>query len=436
MNGKKLRCRRCRRAVGDAKCLVAAADSGPGPCCIWHMDVDNLPEWIWTSVQQAVWTSGKLNCFHCGSRLGGFSFLNRYRCPCGRDATVHFSRSRVDLDQKPRLLIVPPRRTGRGSAQAQQEEPALGPVCAGGAPQHGAAGDTDAPQLDSSVRREAELQAEPDHEVWSDAVPWESGAPAGLASLAPLASSSAAPQETDDVYFTSEGEAERQEEAVSSSQGPVVLSSLARIRLSKTDQNRLKSQRRKQRRRERWLQSQLQEEEEEEPSSPARPLAGEDVDRDGLTCAVCLDVFFRPRSCLPCAHVFCEPCLRRLARNRAAHTPCPLCRRLIANTGFHRELDHRAKTLFPKVWATRRQNFQNSPSARWPLPSSREQSRFLCCHGRSAEAAWRRWRLTQRPFDLSAQGLPQLPFATLIILFVISVVLLLYLAGFFFTLLT
>ncbi|XP_032426216.1 E3 ubiquitin-protein ligase RNF180-like isoform X1 [Xiphophorus hellerii] len=428
MNGKKLRCRRCRRAVGDATCL--AADCGPVSCCIWHMDVDNLPEWIWISVQQAVWTSGKLNCFHCGARLGGYSFLNRYRCPCGRDATVHFSRSRVDLDQKPRLLIVPRRRTGRGSAQAQQEGPALDPVCAGGTPQHGAAVDTDAPQLDSSVRRAAEPQAESDHEDRSDAVPWESGAPAGLASLASLASSSAAPQETE--------EAERQQEAVSSSQGPVVLSSLARTRLSKTDQNRLKSRRRKQRRRERWLQSQLQEEEEKEPaqSSPARPPACEDVDRDGLTCAVCLDVFFRPRSCLPCAHVFCEPCLRRLARNRAAHTPCPLCRRLISNTGFHRELDHRAKTLFPKVWATRRQNFQNSLSARWPLPSSREQTRYLCCHGRSAEAVWRRWHLNPRPFDLGMQGLPQLPFATLIVLFVISFALLLYLAGFFFTLFT
>ncbi|XP_044000333.1 E3 ubiquitin-protein ligase RNF180-like [Gambusia affinis] len=208
---------------------------------------------------------------------------------------------------------------------------------------------------------------------------------------------------------------------------------MARTRLSKTDLNRLKSRKRKQRRRERWLQSQLLEEEEEE--EPAQSSC-EDVDRDGLTCAVCLDVFFRPRSCLPCAHVFCEPCLRRLARNRAAHTPCPLCRRLITNTGFHRELDHRAKTLFPKVWATRRQNFQNSLSARWPLPSSREQTRFLCCHGRSAEAAWRRWHLTPRPFDLGMQGLPQLPFATLIILFIITFALLLYLAGFFITLFT
>ncbi|MEQ2189160.1 hypothetical protein GOODEAATRI_022403, partial [Goodea atripinnis] len=43
-----------------------------------------------------------------------------------------------------------------------------------------------------------------------------------------------------------------------------------------------------------------------------------------------------PHTCQPCAHVFCEPCLRRLAKNRATNTPCPLCRCLISHTSFHR----------------------------------------------------------------------------------------------------
>ncbi|KAM4720121.1 E3 ubiquitin-protein ligase RNF180 isoform 2-T2 [Anableps anableps] len=418
MNGEKLRCRRCRRAVGDATCLLTA-----------------------------VWTSGKLSCRHCGARLGGFSFLSRSRCPCGRDATVHLSKSRVDLDQKPHVLIVQPRRTSPGTGRAdlshrQREEEtavdrfqlarlsglspivpaeAVDPVRAGETRQHGAAGRTDAPEAASSVRRLAELQSDSDHEVWSDALPWVAEVPGG-------SRSSLEPHQTEEVYFTSEGEAEREAETVSSSQSRAASSSSARARRSKADQNRLKSLRRKQRRRERWLQSQTK----EEPTQAATdcPLTPEDVDRDGLTCAVCLDVFFRPRSCLPCAHVFCEPCLRRLARNRAARTPCPLCRRAISHTGFHRELDRTARTLFPKVWAARKQNFQNSPCARWPLPSSREHPRFFWGHQRSSEAAWEHWRLTPGVFDLNVQG--PLTFATLIILFIITFALLIYIIGFFF----
>ena len=65
-------------------------------------------------------------------------------------------------------------------------------------------------------------------------------------------------------------------------------------------------------------------------------MDSEEEDREGLTCAVCLDVYFSPHSCQPCSHVFCEPCLRTLARNRPTNTPCPLCRTLISHTNFHK----------------------------------------------------------------------------------------------------
>ena len=60
---------------------------------------------------QAQWTVGKLNCQNCGARLGGFNFVNRSECPCGRDAAVHLNKSRVDRDHKHCVLIVQPRRT-------------------------------------------------------------------------------------------------------------------------------------------------------------------------------------------------------------------------------------------------------------------------------------------------------------------------------------
>lgn len=60
----------------------------------------------------------------------------------------------------------------------------------------------------------------------------------------------------------------------------------------------------------------------------------EQGDAEGLTCPVCLDVFFSPHSCQPCGHVFCEPCLRTVAKHRATNTPCPLCRSLILHTNY------------------------------------------------------------------------------------------------------
>ena len=46
-----------------------------------------------------------------------------------------------------------------------------------------------------------------------------------------------------------------------------------------------------------------------------------------LRCAICLDIFERPRT-LPCYHPFCEDCLFLYIRRTGDTTPrCPLCRR-------------------------------------------------------------------------------------------------------------
>ncbi|KAL6097161.1 uncharacterized protein ACO6RY_06316 [Pungitius sinensis] len=169
------------------------------------------------------------------------------------------------------------------------------------------------------------------------------------------------------------------------------MASTASSRLSKREKNRLKSLRRKQRRRERWLHSQL-----EQTESVSAPQS----DSEGVTCAVCLEVYFSPYSCQPCGHVFCEPCLRTIAKNRPTSTPCPLCRTLISHTTFHKELNQTAETFFPKVYAARRRNFQNASCAKWSLPSCRK--RFRSFWGEQRQAAGRRWHFVHGGFTLEA----------------------------------
>uniref|UniRef100_A0A3Q3QHT2 Uncharacterized protein n=1 Tax=Monopterus albus TaxID=43700 RepID=A0A3Q3QHT2_MONAL len=116
-----LRCRRCRKGVIDSACVAMVEDTMENPatvCSIWHVNIDTMPEWMLTSVHQAQWTVGKLNCQNCGARLGGFNFINRSECPCGLDATVHLSKSRVERDIKHYVLIVQPKRSRPEKDQA------------------------------------------------------------------------------------------------------------------------------------------------------------------------------------------------------------------------------------------------------------------------------------------------------------------------------
>ena len=49
-----------------------------------------------------------------------------------------------------------------------------------------------------------------------------------------------------------------------------------------------------------------------------------------LICPVCLDLLHDPFAAIPCKHIFCEPCLRRLGSKNPMNTLCPMCRQRIA----------------------------------------------------------------------------------------------------------
>ncbi|NXN28749.1 RN180 ligase, partial [Nycticryphes semicollaris] len=143
-------------------------------------------------------------------------------------------------------------------------------------------------------------------------------------------------------------------------------------KLNKRERNKLKSLRRKQRRQERWLQKQSANDNLHSDEEPE--VRG---DKESYLCAVCLDVYFNPYMCYPCHHIFCEPCLRMLAKDNPASTPCPLCRTTIARVFFQAELNNSTKSFFPTEYLKLKENFQKSNSAKWPLPSCKKAFRVF-----------------------------------------------------------
>ncbi|KAF1377243.1 hypothetical protein PFLUV_G00198660 [Perca fluviatilis] len=470
-----LRCRRCRKGIVDSTCLsmVEATDeSSAAACSIWHVDVDTLPEWILASVHQAQWTAGKLNCQNCGARLGGFNFTNRAECPCGRDATVHLNRSRVDRDHKHYFVIVQPRRTRPENERAGT--PTDGPQSGDRRPEFNSTA-LDGVQLNCAAvmshivpaeasnpqknmkRKERRCSLEDDSAIGACFCPVSPAVKSAVESTRTGTHGSTRPPvphlasqrfdaasvdavggrrlvsgrtrrsrlggqplrtaeevvsspETTDAHQEVSASARlfRRGRSVSDSAAEqdqevspeALAASPASNRLSKREKNRLKSLRRKQRRRERWLLSQL--EQAESVSGSQMDREEEEEDREGLTCAVCLELYFSPYSCQPCGHVFCEPCLRTIAKNRPTNAPCPLCRALISHTNPHHELNETAKTFFPKVYNARKQNFQSALCAKWPLPSCRKRFRNFWGEPRQAPAARRRWHFVHGGFTLNA----------------------------------
>ncbi|XP_066194725.1 E3 ubiquitin-protein ligase RNF180 [Sylvia atricapilla] len=171
-------------------------------------------------------------------------------------------------------------------------------------------------------------------------------------------------------------------------------------KLSKRERNKSKSLRRKQRRQEQCLQKQPAN--ENLHTDDEHELRG---DKESYLCAVCLDVYFNPYMCYPCHHIFCEPCLRMLAKDNPASTPCPLCRTTIARVFFQTDLNNSTRSFFPMEYLNLKENFQRSNSAKWPLPSCKKAFRVF-------EAGFRRHSntVTRRHFPHAAHRMDYMDF--------------------------
>ncbi|XP_034048407.1 E3 ubiquitin-protein ligase RNF180 isoform X2 [Thalassophryne amazonica] len=448
-----LHCRRCRRVLIDLVCLLEVEGTGENEasvCTVWHVNVDaELPEWILNSVHQAKWTVGKLNCQNCRARLGSFNFIHHIVCPCGQDAAVHLSKSRVDYDHRHYVHSVQLRRTGLESGQAvlwtgssEHEEERLDgfQLLCPAVDSHISLEQTTNPLTDSesttsfpdspldckSKKKSCRVQHVSSSRSSQFCPATDSsgqsvvsypltqlidsngeGSVSAAARLSPVSMRRMSlldqyqhteeedldvHEEVSDTVLFLRGSATELEEEMAPQASAA---STASSRGSKREKNHLKGLRRKQKRRERWLQEQTVD----------AFLMG---DRDHYSCPICLDIYLNPHSCRPCGHVFCEPCLRKLAKNQPTSTPCPLCRTLISHTDFQKELSETVKIFFPRVYNTNKQNFMSSSSAKWPLPSISKTFPLFWGSERRAAAAGRHWHVAYPAFSLDVLSLGSL----------------------------
>ncbi|XP_077089104.1 E3 ubiquitin-protein ligase RNF180 isoform X1 [Siphateles boraxobius] len=401
-----LRCRKCRRCLIDSTSLlkVVISREAAATCNVWHLNVESLPDWILSSVGQVNWTVGKLNCQYCGARLGGFNFINCSKCTCGHETTVHLSKSRVDQDLNPLVLLTRPGRTREHTRRRNNEVESL--------PQTMSLAPSPSTTLNFSCAVSHVISAETQLEVEASEEPQilenvERGTDVSLPPELPL-----------QLYDDQESLEEQHVGSASQSRTPLdravdpegvrLMEEPSRNilpnvepKLDKREKNRLKSLRRKRRKKERWIQRQ----QEAKDMAMKWDLTGsDDEEREGYTCAVCLDVYYSPYKCHPCSHVFCEPCLRTLAKNRPSNTPCPLCRTLISHVLFQEELNQTTKTCFPKVYHSRHEIFQKINYLKWPLPNCPKRFRIFWGFPRHGGPA-SRWQFPHRAFGLDALDL-------------------------------
>ena len=93
---------------------------------------------------------------------------------------------------------------------------------------------------------------------------------------------------------------------------------------------------------------------------------GAEASMEELLCPICLDLLHRPHRLNPCLHLFCDPCLRRLAG--AEFDTCPICRSLIIDCQLDEELHNSIENQHQDVYIQRQQVEMISGIFNEPLP--------------------------------------------------------------------
>ena len=93
----------------------------------------------------------------------------------------------------------------------------------------------------------------------------------------------------------------------------------------------------------------------------------EDLPGDEFICGICRDLYLDPRKLIPCHHIFCETCLRRL--NQAQISNCPICRGQIMDTLPEEDLRNQIMETYPQYVQDRAEAEQQSNVYSLDLPT-------------------------------------------------------------------
>ncbi|KAI8503088.1 hypothetical protein Bbelb_189090 [Branchiostoma belcheri] len=321
-DGCVLKCRRCRLSLVTGHSIVSSHGNGEscpmeGLSTLWYISDNHIPDWVQEQITQVQWTKGRLLCPKCAGRLGSFDFVSLVKCPCGDQVfpPIHIQRCRVDVDklspkhvpktQQGEKLPTDdtPARTGVTAARTGVTAARTGDAPTEKADAHGKAAEMDSSISDAHVGSSSGSTSTSDEEESSDQTyTWTS-----VSSQRPLVVAD------DDDSVGRVGRRKHRKYCRQTEDQAA----------NKEGQNKLKNIRKKQRRHEKWVKKQTQEEENLE-----------EAEREGLICPICLDLYYEPYVCQPCGHVFCDPCLRQIAKDNPGCTACPLCRTVVITVNF------------------------------------------------------------------------------------------------------
>ncbi|GAB6028095.1 hypothetical protein CHUAL_002315 [Chamberlinius hualienensis] len=318
-------CRKCRQKLISADCLVdehavqmtqpvqlnkSSCLGADGNQCqestVWFVNEHNMPDWIETIINEANWIKGKVLCPKCKSRLGSFDFVSGSKCSCGNCVLppVHIVKAKVDLKDPHSVPFI------RRPSGTEEFVDAF----------------SDSDELE---KHETEDSKE---------------FPGKSKTILPLICEGAASSYVDTSTMSETG---LDTLAVGTSQ---IKTKKFRKTSKLTKKNEVSETRDK---------KSAENETSEIKDVPLEPP-------EDIICPVCLDIYTNPFVCYPCVHVFCEICLRRIAKNNPQKTLCPLCRQPIGMCLPDHERCHKVRTLFPTAHKSRQKSLQHLRN--FPLP--------------------------------------------------------------------
>ncbi|XP_047497167.1 E3 ubiquitin-protein ligase RNF180-like isoform X2 [Penaeus chinensis] len=369
---EKVKCRKCRKVLFSSseymildahgqECHASDGDDvrkSNSVCtsvmernCL-YLSEEHCPDFVNVAVNESSWTKGKLFCPGCQARLGSFNFVTGSHCACRSHIVphVHLLKTKVDWikvgEILPHTISFPNQKVLHSSSEAPHEADHMGSLS------------------------EAQTLTANDGNSCNDA-----------------SYTAVAPSDDLDWAMYDQGSP-----SMLTHKQKEILENLKSQHRQNVKQKTLLTRRSKWKKQHMWNISELEDELSIEDMTPRagisskcsnfHVLPSEDLQDDSsddsdkipmdLMCPVCLDLLYSPLEVQPCRHIFCEPCLRRVAHPNPTNTLCPLCRHMIGQCMPSRDVGNEVREKYAALYRERHQFEQEHSSQHMPLPWIRD----------------------------------------------------------------